>query len=55
MRDLMLGSPASEDNHQMSLSAETCREHALALLNLIYANLGDFPIDCTAFDSAEAA
>ncbi len=52
MRDRMLGRSASEDNHQMSLSAETRREHAFALLNSLYVKLGDFPIDCTAFDSA---
>jgi hypothetical protein len=51
----MLGRPASEDNHQMSLSAEARRDHALPLLNLLYAKLVDFPIDCTAFDNAEAA
>jgi hypothetical protein len=39
----------------MSFSAETRRQHALALLNSLYVKLGDFPIDCTAFDSADAA
>ncbi len=39
----------------MSLSAETRREDAFALLKSLYVKLGDFPIDCTAFDCADAA
>ena len=38
----------------MSLSAETRRKDALALLNLLYIKLCDLPIDCTALDSGDA-
>jgi hypothetical protein len=44
-----------EDNHQMSLSTETRLEDALALLNLLYVKLGDFPIDCIASNCADEA
>ncbi|MFC6647270.1 hypothetical protein ACFQBQ_17170 [Granulicella cerasi] len=39
----------------MSLSTETRRKDALALLSLLYVKLGDSPIDCTAFDCADVA
>jgi len=39
----------------VSLSTETRRKDALALLNSLYVKLGDLPIDCTAFDCADAA
>jgi hypothetical protein len=38
----------------MSLSTTIRRENALALLRVLYVALGDSPIDCTAFDSADA-
>lgn len=43
----------AKDNHQMSISTETRRKDALALLNSLYLKLGDLPIDCTAFDCTD--
>ncbi len=39
----------------MSLSEEARRADALTLLNLLFVNLGDAPIDCTFFDRSDAA
>jgi len=39
----------------VSFSTETRRKDALALLNSLFVKLGDLPIDCTAFDCADAA
>jgi hypothetical protein len=53
-RNRLLGRSASEDNDRISLSNQTRREDALALLNLLYVKLGDLPIDCAALNCVDA-